>query len=46
MVGSSLLGTVAGYVIGSAIVSSFFPPDGTDSDFGGGDAGDFGDFGF
>ncbi|RWZ55380.1 hypothetical protein ELQ92_15280 [Labedella populi] len=26
MVGGSLLGTVAGYVIGSAIVSSFLPP--------------------
>lgn len=26
MVGSSLLGTVAGYVIGSAIVSAFLPP--------------------
>ncbi|WP_166873477.1 hypothetical protein [Salinibacterium sp. ZJ450] len=28
MVGSSLLGTVAGYVIGSALVSSFMPSDG------------------
>ena len=33
MVGSSLLGTVAGYVIGSAIVSAFLPTDlgGTDA---------------
>ena len=38
MVGSSLLGTVAGYVIGSALVSAFLPTDmgGTDAS---GDAG-------
>ena len=34
MVGSSLLGSVAGFVIGSALVSAFMPMDG-----GGGDAG-------
>ena len=55
MVGSSLLGTVAGYVIGSALVSAFLPMDaggeasaaesgdGGGGDAGGGDAG--GDFG-
>jgi hypothetical protein len=32
MVGSSLLGTVAGYVIGSAIVSAFLPMDGGGSE--------------
>lgn len=56
MVGSSLLGTVAGYVIGSALVSAFLPWDGG---YGGSEAadsggagdpsadagGDFGDFG-
>lgn len=31
MVGSSLLGTVAGYVIGSALVSSFLPDAGADA---------------
>jgi len=42
MLGSSLLGTVAGYVIGSAIVSAFLPPmDATAAD-GSGDAGDSG----
>ncbi len=36
MVGSSLLGTVAGYVIGSAIVSAFLPPfDSTGADASG-----------
>jgi hypothetical protein len=55
MVGSSLLGTVAGYVIGSALVSAFLPwgdagPDaGADSGSDAGDSadagGDFGDFG-
>jgi hypothetical protein len=43
MVGSSLLGSVAGYVIGSALVSSFMPMDGgADAGSGsdnGGDAG-------
>jgi len=51
MVGGSLLGTVAGYVIGSALVSSFLPPVGADlagadgtgeagaDDAGAGDAG-------
>jgi hypothetical protein len=40
MVGSSLLGTVAGYVIGSAIVSAFLPWDGgaTDASADSGDA--------
>lgn len=57
MVGASLLGTVAGYVIGSALASAFLPPmdaGGTDAagtDVGGADAGGFvgefdgGDFG-
>lgn len=54
MVGGSLLGTVAGYVIGSALVSAFLPWDGgaeapvadggAGADFGGDDFG--GDFGF
>lgn len=34
MLGSSLLGTVAGYVIGSALVSAFLPWDGGVSDSG------------
>lgn len=38
MVGSSILGTVAGYVIGSAIVGSFMPDDGYGD--GGGDGSD------
>jgi len=54
MVGSSLLGTVAGYVIGSALVSAFLPMDAggeasaaesgdSGGDAGGGDtSGDFG----
>ena len=50
MVGSSLLGTVAGYVIGSALVSSFLPDAGSeasadgagDSADGGGDSADAG----
>ncbi len=54
MIASSLIGTVAGYVIGSALVSAFLPWDGgadasaadagsDSSDGGGGDAsGDFG----
>lgn len=37
MVGSSLLGTVAGYVIGSAIVSAFLPPMGDGSSEAGAD---------
>jgi hypothetical protein len=41
MVGSSLLGTVAGYVIGSALVSSFLPMDDGSSDASG-DGGDSG----
>ncbi len=53
MVGSSLLGTVAGYVIGSALVSAFLPWDGgyggseaADAGADSGDTGsDFGDFG-
>lgn len=44
MLASSLLGTVAGYVIGSALVSAFLPWDSTSSDAsadtGAGDAGD------
>ena len=42
MVGSSLLGTVAGYVIGSALVGAFFPADGgsdASGDSGSGDSG-------
>ncbi len=42
MLASSLLGTVAGYVIGSALVSAFLPWDGGDaaaSDAGAGDSG-------
>ncbi|NYF11122.1 hypothetical protein HDC94_002278 [Leifsonia sp. AK011] len=35
MVGSSLLGTVAGYVIGSALVGAFLPADAGSSDAGG-----------
>jgi len=35
MVGSSLLGTVAGYVIGSALVGSLFPSDGGSNDASG-----------
>lgn len=35
MMGASLLGTVAGYVVGSALVSAFLPP----FDAGGGEAG-------
>jgi hypothetical protein len=42
MVASSLLGTVAGYVIGSALVSAFLPPVDATAD-GGTDAGDTGD---
>lgn len=41
MVGASLLGTVAGYVIGSALASAFLPPfDAGQSDAGGADAAD------
>jgi hypothetical protein len=40
MVGSSLLGTVAGYVIGSALVGSLFPSDGASD--ASGDSGDSG----
>ncbi|WP_439564760.1 hypothetical protein [Microcella sp.] len=40
MVGASLLGTVAGYVIGSALASAFLPPiDAGATDAGGADAG-------
>lgn len=40
MVGASLLGTVAGYVIGSALASAFLPPmDAGATDAGAGDAG-------
>lgn len=39
MVGSSLLGTVAGYVIGSALVSAFLPWDGGASSDASGDSG-------
>jgi hypothetical protein len=58
MIASSLIGTVAGYVVGSALVSAFLPWDGgadaaadpgaDAADAGGGfDTGaDFGDFGF
>ncbi|TPW70069.1 hypothetical protein [Schumannella sp. 10F1B-5-1] len=46
MIGSSLLGTVAGYVIGSALVSAFLPWDGgagdTASDSGDSGSGDSG----
>ena len=46
MVGSSLLGTVAGYVIGSALVSAFLPWDGGSGGDSGSDAGaDSGDSG-
>jgi len=52
MVGSSLLGTVAGYVIGSALVSAFLPMDvggeanaAESGDTGGDTGGDFGDGG-
>lgn len=57
MLGASLLGTVAGYVVGSALVSAFFPYDafsgdgtadgGADSgaDAGGADAADAGGWG-
>jgi hypothetical protein len=44
MVGSSLLGTVAGYVIGSALVSAFLPWDGGASSEAG-DSGSQGDAG-
>jgi hypothetical protein len=39
MVGSSLLGTVAGYVIGSALVGAFLPSDTGSSDAASSDAG-------
>ena len=39
MVGSSMLGTIAGYVIGSAIVSAFMPMD-AGADAGSGSGGD------
>ncbi|MEO5920993.1 MAG: hypothetical protein ABIQ01_07605 [Pseudolysinimonas sp.] len=50
MIASSLIGTVAGYVVGSALVSAFLPWDGgadaSDSDAdGGSDAGDTSDAG-
>ena len=40
MVGSTLLGTVAGYVIGSALVSAFLPWDGGSGSEATGDSGD------
>jgi hypothetical protein len=43
MVASSLLGTVAGYVIGSALVSTFMPDDMGGSDASGGSGSDSGD---
>lgn len=55
IVGASLLGTVAGYVIGSALASAFLPPmdaglseaaDPGAGDLDAGGFGDFGDFGF
>lgn len=58
MLGASLLGTVAGYVVGSALVSAFLPPvdaggvDAAGADAGAGDGmtdaggGDLGDGGF
>lgn len=43
MLGASLLGTVAGYVIGSALMSAFLPPmDGGDVAGGEGESGDAG----
>ncbi|MFS0733229.1 hypothetical protein ABC304_14690 [Microbacterium sp. 1P10UB] len=39
MIGSSLLGTVAGYVIGSALVSAFMAPAFADGGYGEGDGG-------
>jgi hypothetical protein len=46
MFGSSLLGTIAGYVIASALVSAFLPDPGADSAGGEGDGGsDSGDSG-
>jgi hypothetical protein len=46
MLGASLLGTVAGYVIGSALMSAFLPPmDGGDVAGGEGDTGAEGDAG-
>lgn len=49
MVGASLLGTVAGYVIGSSLANAFLPPmDAGSTDAGGADgagAGDVGDAG-
>ncbi|AZS36610.1 hypothetical protein CVS47_01217 [Microbacterium lemovicicum] len=42
MIGSSLLGTVAGYVIGSALVSAFMAPAFADGGYGDGGSGDGG----
>ena len=42
MVGSSMLGTIAGYVIGSALVSAFMPMDGGADAGGGTEGGDSG----
>jgi hypothetical protein len=39
MLGASLLGTVAGYVVGSALVSAFMPMDGGANEAGGNEAG-------
>ena len=40
MIASSLIGTVAGYVIGSALVSAFLPWDGGSADVGAGSGAD------
>jgi len=45
MIGGSLLGTVAGFVIGSALVSAFLPDAGATADGGEGDGGGEGDTG-
>ena len=42
MMGSSILGTVAGFVIGSALVSAFMPPMDGATDASGSDSGDSG----
>ena len=45
MIASSLIGSVAGYVIGSALVSAFLPWDGGAADAAAGTGGDTGDAG-
>ncbi|KQO84261.1 hypothetical protein ASF17_01670 [Frigoribacterium sp. Leaf263] len=45
MIGGSLLGTVAGFVIGSALVSAFLPDAGATAEGGEGDGGGEGDTG-